>query len=169
MTVTSALFYPGPSLAELHENYAKKHRIDDRAPFRGRREVVVTAPADRVWAILSNVTAWDKNLEPGVHDIHVEQGVVVDAPFTRTNKGAKMKARFAVVDQQRELAWTGSVAGGAKAVHRYFLEPLPGSTTRVTVEESMAGPILALAFFSNAKLHALLENSLATLKSAAER
>jgi hypothetical protein len=168
MTMTSALFYVGPSLQVLHEDYAKKHRIDARAALQGRREIVVNAPAAHVWDLLSDVAAWDKNLEPGVHDIHVEQGVVADAPFTRVNNRAKMKARFAVVDKGRELGWTGSVFGGAKAVHRYTLEALPGDSTRVRVEESMAGPVLAVFFFTNAKLHALLENCLATLKASAE-
>jgi hypothetical protein len=165
--VTATLFYIGPSLRVLHEEYAKQHRIDSRAPVQGRREVVINAPADLVWRVLSDVAAWDKNLEPGVHDIHVEQGVAVDAPFTRTNKGARMKARFAVVDEERELGWTGTAFGG-KAVHHYLLEPVSAHATRVTVEESMAGPVLALAFFTNAKLAALLENCLATLKASCE-
>jgi hypothetical protein len=166
--MTATLFYVGPSLQALHENYAKQHRIDDRAPLRARHDIVVDAPVAQVWRVLSNVKAWDKNLEPGVHDIHVDHGVVVDAPFTRTNKGARMKARFAVVDEQRELGWTGKVFGGGKAVHRYVLQPVSDRQTRVTVEESMAGPVLALAFFTSAKMDALITNCLATLKAASE-
>ena len=116
MTFAATLFYRGPSLQALHEDYAKKHHIDERAPLQGRREIVVDAPVSRVWRLLSDVAAWDKNLEPGVHD---------------------------------------------------YLEALPGDATRVLVEESMAGPILAFAF-SDAKLVALLESCLATLKTAAE-
>jgi hypothetical protein len=166
--MTTTFFYVGPSLRTLHEDYAKRHRIDGRASLQERREIIVNAPAARVWRLLSDVADWGTNLEPGVHDIHVEQGVVVDAPFTRTNKGARMKARFAVVDKERELAWSGSVFGGAKAVHRYVLEPVSDRATRVTVEESMAGPVLALAFFTKAKMAALMENCLATLKAASE-
>ena len=166
--MVATLFYVGPSLQTLHDEYAKKHRIDGRAPLQGRREVVVNAPVAKVWGVLSDVPAWDKNLEPGVHDIHVEDGVVVDAPFTRTSRGTRMKARFAVVDKERELAWTGSVRGGVKAVHRYCLEPLSDTTTKVTAGESMAGPLLALAAFTQAKLTALMENCLATLKAACE-
>jgi hypothetical protein len=166
--MTATLFYVGPSLRVLHEDFAKQHRIDAQAPLRARREIVVNAPAAQVWRVLSDVAAWDKNLEPGVHDIHVEQGVVVDAPFTRTNKGARMVARFAVVDKQHELSWTGKVFGGAKAVHRYLLEPVSDRETRVTVEESMAGPVLALAFFTRAKMEALMATCLTTLKAAGE-
>jgi hypothetical protein len=160
------LTYRGPALAVLHEEYAKKHRIDPEAPTHGRREVVISAPAAQVWRTLTDVQSWGTTLEPGVHDIDLEQGVQVDAPFSRSNKGARMKARFAVVDADRELAWTGS-AFGAKVVHRFVVEPLTEASTKVVVEESMAGPLLAVAFSSD-KLVALLETSLAALKSAAE-
>ena len=165
--MTAALFYTGPSLRDLHEDYAKKHRIDDRAAIRGRREITVTASPAVVWAVLSDIERWDVNLEPGVHDIRVPGGVTVDARFTRVNKGAKMTARFAVVDPERELAWTGS-AFGAKVVHRFALEARPDGGTRVVVVESMAGLLLAVFFYTSAKLQGLLETSLATLKAAAE-
>ena len=165
--MTVALFYTGPSLTELHEDFAKKHRIDDRAAIRARHEVTVAAPPAVVWAVLSDVEHWDVNLEPGVHDIRVPDGVVPGARFTRVNKGATMKAQFAVVQPERELAWTGS-AFGAKVVHRYVLDALPGGGTRVTVEESMAGPMLALVFFTSRKCQALLETCLAKLKASAE-
>jgi hypothetical protein len=165
--MTAALFYTGPTLRELHDDYAKKHRIDDRAAIKGRREIAVAAPPAKVWAVLSDVPHWDVNLEPGVHDIRVPDGVRTDARFTRVNKGATMKAQFAVVEPERELAWTGS-AFGAKVVHRYVLEPRPDGGTRVIVEESMAGPLLALLFYTSAKLTGLLQTCLATLKTAAE-
>jgi hypothetical protein len=56
-----------------------------------------------------------------------------------------------VLHENHEIAWTGS----------------DETTTRVLVEESMAGPLLGL-YFSTAKLTALLEASLRTLKAAAE-
>ncbi len=83
------------------------------------------------------------------------------------NKGATMKARFAVVEPDRELAWTGE-AFGAKVVHRYTLEAAPGGGTRVMVEESMASPLLPLFFYTSGKLQGLLEECLATLKAAVE-
>ena len=77
-----------------------------------------------------------------------------------------MRARFAVVDPEHELAWTGS-AFGLKVVHRFVLDPLGTTGTRVFVEESMAGPPLA-ALFTTDKLRSLLRSSLQTLKGAAE-
>jgi polyketide cyclase/dehydrase/lipid transport protein len=160
------LTYFGPSLAELHADYAKLGRIDERAPIAAREETTVDASAAVVWQKLSDVRAWASNLEPGVRRISVPDGVRVDARFSRTAGGARMRARFAVVDVERELAWTGS-AFGIKVAHRFTLEPLSGTRTRIVVEESMAGPPLA-ALFNTGKLGALLRDSLRTLKAAAE-
>jgi hypothetical protein len=162
----TSLTYAGPSLATLHAEYAKEHRIDDRAPLSGREVIEVEAPVSLVWRRLSDVPAWDANLEPGVKGIKLPQGVRVDAPFTRTAGGVRMRATFAVVDPQRELAWTGT-ALGLKVVHRFVLEPSEPTATRVLVEESMAGPPLA-ALFTTDKLCRLLRRSLKTLKDAAE-
>ena len=63
--MTHALTYRGPSLTALHEEYAKAHRIDEHAPLAGRRQIVVDTPVDRVWRTLTDVLAWDTNLEPG--------------------------------------------------------------------------------------------------------
>lgn len=165
--MANTLTYRGPSLRVLHEDYAKQRRIDEQAPIRGRRETVVNAPVDRVWETLTDVPSWATTLEPGVTNIRLERGVRVDAMFTRSNQGARMRARFAVVAENRELAWTGA-AFGAKVVHRFQLSPTSDEATRVVVEESMAGPLLGL-FFGTDKLTALLETSLQTLKAAAER
>jgi len=167
--MTNALTYRGPSLRALHEDYAKQGRVDDRAPVLAHREAVVRAPVDRVWAVLIDIPSWGRTLEPGVKNIRLERGIAVDAPFLRSNSGARMKARFAVVRPERELAWTGSSLG-ARAVHRIELTPLGPEATRVTVAESMsasllAGPLLA-AVLTSAKLDALLASSLTALSIA---
>ncbi|WP_433007199.1 SRPBCC family protein [Kribbella sp. CA-294648] len=167
--MTNRLFYTGPSIAVLHEEYAKKSRIDDRAAIQGRREITIAALIERVWEKLSDVASWDTNLEPGVKDIQLDNGVTVDGRFTRVKGGAKMKARFAVIEAPREIAWTGA-AFGAKVVHRFTLESTDDTTTtttRVAVEESMAGPLFGL-LFNNKKLDAVLTESLTTLKKASE-
>jgi hypothetical protein len=77
-----------------------------------------------------------------------------------------MKARFAVIEAPREIAWTGA-AFGAKVVHRFTLESTDDNSTRVVTEESMAGPLFGL-LFNNKKLDAVLTESLDTLKKASE-
>jgi uncharacterized protein YndB with AHSA1/START domain len=160
------LFYSGPSIEVLHEEYAKKGRIDGEAPVQASHEVRVNAPVERVWELLSNVpgwTAWD----PTVHDVHLDSTVAEDARFTWANGRARIKSRFAVVDPGRELTWTG-VSSGAKAVDRHVLEATDDGATRVRSEESMAGPLLVL-FYNSAKLQADTERWLTTIKTTAER
>lgn len=162
----NSITYRGPSLTELHEDYAKNGRIDDRAPIRARRAITIEAPVDVVWETLTGFSRWSESLEPDLKHVAAEEGVVPDAVFTRTIQRANIVARFAVVDENRELAWTGS-SFGANVVHRFRLEPSDEGRTRVVVEQSMAGRLLG-TFFDVQKLAASLETSLRHLKRAAE-
>jgi hypothetical protein len=38
------LFYGGPPIGVLHEQYAKKGRVDDEAPMKASYEVLIEAP-----------------------------------------------------------------------------------------------------------------------------
>ena len=160
------LFYSGPSIEVLHEEYAKKGRIDEKAPITTAYKVRIEAPVERVWELLSDPQNWE-TFDPDIHDVRLNSGVKADARFIWSNGKVRMKSRFAVVDAAREITWTG-VASGAKAVHRHVLEPTDDDgATRLLCEESMAGPLLIL-FFNNAKLQAGLKKWLGALKTAAE-
>jgi uncharacterized protein YndB with AHSA1/START domain len=160
------LLYRGPSIEVLHEQYAKREHIDPRAPVTAAYEVEIDAPVERVWGLLSDPRAWS-SFAPEVHDVHLDGPVVADTRFTWTNGRSRMRSRFAVVDRDREITWTG-VSSGFKAVHRHLLEATGPGSTRVRSEESMAGPLLSL-FFGSAKLQAGMETWLDGLKAAAER
>jgi uncharacterized protein YndB with AHSA1/START domain len=160
------LLYRGPSIEVLHEQYAKRERIDTRANVTAASEVEIDAPVQRVWELLGDPQAWP-SFAPEVHDVHLDAPVAVDTRFTWVNGRSRMKSRFAVVDPGREITWTG-VSSGFKAVHRHLLDATSDTTTRVRSEESMAGPLLPLVYGS-AKLQAGLEQWLTALKAAAER
>lgn len=163
----NSMTYRGPALKTLHEDYAKKGRIDDDAPIRGRRRIAIEAPVALVWTTLIDLPRWNEILEPDVKDVVAPDGIAADAVFSRTLRRAKITAKFAVVDENRELAWTGS-SFGAHVVHRFQLEPASeGTTTSVLVEESMAGRLLG-TFFSVEKLCASLETGLRGLKKVSE-
>jgi len=153
-------------LTTLHERYAKRHRIDDAAPVQARADATISASPVEVWERLVDVAAWSTNLEPGVHNITVPNGVAVDAEFSRSIKGARLRAVFAVVEPACELAWTGRSLG-IKVVHRYTLEAVAQDRTRVVVEESMAGPPL-IVLINSAKLEMRLQQSLSLLRSVSE-
>ena len=50
--MTKRLFYSGPSFVRLHEEYAKKGRIDEEAPVKTAGEITINAPVEQVWALL---------------------------------------------------------------------------------------------------------------------
>ncbi len=160
------LFYRGPSIDVLHEEYAKKGRVDGEAPVRASAEVRIDAPVDRVWQLIADATAWE-SWDRSVHDVHLDSAVAPDAQFTWFSGRSRIRSRFAVVEPGRELTWTG-MSGGAKAVDRHVLEVVDDNATRVRCEESMAGPLLVL-FFNSAKLRAGMQTWLTALKTAAEK
>lgn len=159
------LFYGGPSIGVLHEEYAKRGRIDEKAPVKASYEVRIEAPVERVWELLSDVSGWG-TWDPDIHDVHLDSVVTADAHFTWANGKARIKSTFAVVEAGREITWTG-VSSGAKAVHRHELESSDDGATRLYMEESLAGPLLVL-FFDSSKLKAGMEKWLISLKTAAE-
>ncbi|GAA3140322.1 SRPBCC family protein [Nonomuraea roseoviolacea] len=159
------VLYAGPSIERLHEEYAKKGRLDDDAPVRSSSSVVVDAPAGKVWRLLADMRNWpDWRSDAYV----VELGEIEpDATFRWNIRGSAIRSTFAVVDPERELTWTGVAMGCFKAIDRMRLEETGDGRTRVTVEESMSGPLLTL-FYSDAKLRQGHDDLLRVLKAAAE-
>lgn len=155
----------GPSLATMHTG-ALAGRVQGDAPLHARQSVTITAPRDRVYALLADVAAWP-SWQPNVKAVTPPTDVVPGARFTWVNGGSTISSRLAAVTPNELLAWTGSVST-AKAVHVWrFSSPTPGST-RVDVEETMDGFLLTW-FYGQAELDAEMARSLANLKLAAER
>jgi hypothetical protein len=126
----------------------------------------MAAPVATVWALLSDPRGWGR-INPAIRDVGLDAPVRPGTRFTWRNGRAKISSRFAVVDPEREITWTG-VSSGARAVHRHLLTAQGERCTRLMSEESMAGLLLPL-FFGSAKLAAPLEGRLAAIKAAAER
>ena len=115
------LFYTGPTLRTLHEEYAKRSRIGEVRP---------------------------------------------DAPLHWKLGRVAIRSMFAVVDPPHELTWTGRFLG-YNAVDQHLLEPAGGNRTKVTVRESLAGPLLPRLYRQSA-LQAGHQQWLTDLKAAVE-
>ena len=157
------LFYRGPAIDALYNDYARQGRVDHSAPITASHEAVVDAPVARVWEVLSRADRWNE-ADPSISDVRLDEGVTEGARFTWRNGRARLTSRFAVVDVGRELSWTGQ-AMGAKVVNRHVLTPTVDGKTRLFTEESMAGSLLVL-FFDRAKLHAALEQWVTAIATA---
>jgi len=161
----SKLWYRGPSLDTLHEEYAKHGRVDEVAPVRTTCEIEIDAPVSTVWELLSRPAGW-ASWDPDIHDVTADEPAAVDVEFVWSSGRSRIRSRFAVVHPNREITWTG-ISAGAKAVHRHVLSAPDAERTHVRCEESMAGTLLGL-FYNSDKMHATLEAWLAALKTAAE-
>jgi hypothetical protein len=159
------LFYSGPSFSTLHEEYAKKGRIDDRAPVQTSGHIDIDSPVEQVWELLVDLPRWPA-INPAFSDVQLEGAANVDVRFSFKLNNFPIKATLAVVDPCRQLTWTG-LSLWFKAVDRHLLEPLPGGGTRLHMAESFSG-ILAPLFVTSARLRAQHDKSLAAFKRAVE-
>ena len=157
--------YGGPPMDVLYREYACRQRIDPVAPIRASHEVVIDAPVQRVWQVLSRPQGWSA-VDADISAVRVDGAVSEGTGFTWRNGRTRLASTVAVVDEARELTWTGA-ARGANAVHRHVLTPTDDGRTRLFTEESMAGRGLVL-FFSSAKLRAALEKWLSAIAVAAQ-
>ena len=159
------LFYGGPSIGVLHEEYTKRGHIDERAPVKSSGEIRIGAPVELVWELLTDLRGWE-GWAPGVHDVRLYSAVAVDARFSWSMGRTRIKSVIAKVEPGRELTWTGA-ALWTKAVDRHVLESTEDGATRLYVEESLAGALVPL-LFSRAKLEVQHQRWLAALKAVAE-
>lgn len=159
------LFYGGPSFEVLHEEYAKQGQIDDRAPVKASSSIYIDAPVERVWELLINLPDWPA-LDSSIRDMQLEAGANVDARFNFRLNNFPIKAKFAVINPDRELHWTGASLW-FKAVDLHVLEPTHDGGTRLYIAESLAG-VLAPLFMSSERLKVQHETWLTAFQRAAE-
>ncbi|WP_066365399.1 SRPBCC family protein [Herbidospora mongoliensis] len=153
-------------MSDLHTDFAMKGRIDERAPVRNTSSIEIDAPAAEVWALLFDLRGWERWWPE--HKV-LELGEIAPGEGYRWRLGGvKISSRFAVVTEGRELTWSGVVLGVYKAVDRNLVEPLPDGRTRVTISESLAGPLAAL-LYPAAKLRVGHERFLSAIKKEAEK
>jgi hypothetical protein len=159
------LFYTGPSLGTLHEEYAKKSRIDEQAPLISVASITIEAPGPAVWAVIGDVAGWPA-WYPGFTVLELGE-VRPGAPMRWKLGGLTMRSTFAVVNPGRELTWTGRFLG-YKAVDQHLLEPAGNGRTTVTIRESLAGPLLP-PLYRPSQLQAGHQRWLTALKNTLER
>lgn len=159
------VLYRGPSFDVLHEKYAKRGRLDEKAPVQASAQIHIYAPVERVWKLLIDLPAWPA-IDPSVRDVQIDAGVNVDALFKFKLNDFPIRAKFAVIDPCRELHWTG-VSLWLKAIDLHRLEPAHDGGAQLFIAESFAG-LLATLFISSERLKMQHEKWLAAFKRAAE-
>jgi len=161
----SQIFYSGPSIEILHEQYAKQGRIDEMSPVKTATDIYIEAPVEQVWEQLIKLVDWP-TIDPSFRNVHLESTVKVDASFKFVLNNFPIRAKFAVVTPNRELTWTG-VSLWFKAVDVHRLEQTNDGGTRLYSAESFAG-FMGSLFVSSEQLQKQHDKWLIAFKQAIE-
>lgn len=106
-----------------------------------RTEVVIQAPADSVWKVLTDVEAYPE-WHPYLRAIEGKwkRGKMLHFTMVPTEKGErKFSAKLLVMDAPREWAWGGSFLFFLKARHSFVLTPTAEGGTLMVQEERWGG------------------------------
>lgn len=163
------LLYAGPPLRVLHEDYAMKGRIDDKAPVTttyclqrigrgaaGWDTIVVSGTVDTMtsaedlWAVWANLHRW-----PLWSPLHrsaawtsaarltagatFDQRISLGFPVGTTTE----HVTISLLEPAHQASWAGS-ANGVGSCHLWSFTPLPGGGTRVSNTEAFAGLPVAI-------------------------
>lgn len=141
-------------------------RIDENAPIRSVNSIVISAPAQHVWAVLADVDRWPAWRQK-VSRSNLKGSLLPGNGFSWTVDGTDIHSRLAIVEPGSRISWTGN-AMGLTAIHVWTFRPLGAGKVLVRTSESMRGFPSSL-FYSSDDLHAANARWLGELKRAAEQ
>jgi uncharacterized protein YndB with AHSA1/START domain len=141
--------------------------IDRDAPAIASGAIVVSAPREVVWEVLTRLEEWP-TWNPDVKSMSVDGPVAEGTEFKWKAGPSTITSTIRRVDSPALIGWTGRTLG-IDAVHVWRLAPDDGGT-RVETEESWAGwlPRL-LGGRAQRMLQQSLDEVLPRLKTEAER
>jgi uncharacterized protein YndB with AHSA1/START domain len=140
---------------------------DREAPVYSRDEVLVGAPPETVWSVISDIAGWPR-WNPDVRDARIDGEFATGTSFEWKAGPGTIRSTLKEVDRPRLVGWTGKTMG-IPAIHIYRLEEA-GDQTRVVLEESWDG-VLSRLFrkYFQTTLDKAVTGGLRALKSEAER
>ena len=114
---------------------------DKEAPVYSREEVVVKAPPETVWDVISKIDEWPR-WNADIKEARIEGDLAPGTSFTWKAGPGTIRSTLREVDRPHVLGWTGRTMG-IPAIHVYRLEQADGQT-RVVLEESWNGVLSRL-------------------------
>jgi len=140
--------------------------VDSSAPVVGNAEIVINAPVDLVWEVLSDFEGWPK-WNKSVSKIRLGGPLEVGTSFNWVGGGSKIASRLEEIDKPNRLAWSGKTLG-IKAVHVWKFR-VSEKGTLVHTEESFDGLIVRIfPGVMRKMLNKALDEGVRALKAEAE-
>jgi len=147
------------------DNLAAQGMINERAPVKTRVQIIIQAPAARIWGLLTNIKGW-ATWQPDISEVAIQAAPAVTVPFTWSTGGMRIHSTIRLFDPDRAVGWTGR-AFHIHAIHVWALSPLPDGRVLVETRESMDGWLVD-RFYSSRELQDSDRKWLERLKKAAE-
>ena len=151
---------------ETLKNIAAAGSINQRAPVTTHLEIIIAASPTRVWNLLIDAPSWPK-WAPQIESVSAPGPLMDGTSFTWKTGDSNIHSQVQLVEPLHRLSWTGT-AFTAKAIHVWELAPQPNGGTKVTVNESMDGPLMKI-LFSSTELTEADSDWLTSLKREAEQ
>ena len=141
--------------------------IDRNAPATAEGEVLIAAPPETVWAVISDLPSWP-TWNAAVKSMTFEGSLEPGSTFRWKSGSASLVSTLKSVEAPREIGWTG-ISMGIHAVHVFHFDPSNGGT-RARSAESFRGFIPSvLKKYSRKVLQRGIDGFLTSMKTEAER
>lgn len=141
--------------------------INQNAPVKSHFDIVIDAPREKVWQILTTINDWsDWQSEITKSDLKEELKEGVE--FKWKAGGLSFTSQIHTIEPKVKFGWTGKTFG-ASAIHNWFFKD-EGNKTTIHVEESLQGvfPKLFKGYFQK-NLDNGMKRNLMDLKIASEK
>lgn len=140
-----------------------KIEVNKKAPAFHETTILIHAPAEKVYKVLSNINNWPKwQMEVTGAMLHGQ--AAEGTSFAWKAGGFPIKSQVHTANPPHEFGWTGQMLW-LKAIHNWILIP-QGKSTQVIVQESLEG---WLARFMQKNLTNGMAQNLYELKLEAEK
>jgi uncharacterized membrane protein len=140
--------------------------INSQAPAYYTAQIVINAPIEIVWEILSDIPNWPM-WNPDVETVAMREPLAPGATFKWKAGGSSLASQLLVVEAPTIIGWSGEAMSiRAKHVFRLVRD---GNQTIVTTEESFEGLLASLLRkYMQGVLRTTLDKNLVSLKTACE-
>ena len=129
------------SVSSFAQNNTTMKSINNNAPVKCSKTILINAKPEKVWTILTNIDHW-ANWQTDITKPKLNGQLKPTTTFDWKTGGAKIHSTIQSIDEFKYIGWTGKTFG-MLAIHNWKLIALNGQT-KVEVEESMEGFLAGL-------------------------